>query len=96
LRWPTAVDSIRRFCLSFPETAENLQRGETLCFEVRGKLFALLSLDAVPPTVCCKASSGQFAELLECEGIVAAPYVGRYKWVDRAPGRAATPPNWKT
>jgi predicted DNA-binding protein (MmcQ/YjbR family) len=81
LALPVNVDSLRRFCLSFPETAENLQWGETLCFKVRGKLFVLLSLDAVPPTLCCKASPERFAELLECEGIVPAPYVGRYKWV---------------
>jgi predicted DNA-binding protein (MmcQ/YjbR family) len=75
------VDSIRSFCLSFPQATENLQWGETLCFKVRGKLFALLSLDAVPPTFCCKASLERFAELLECDGIVPAPYLGRYKWV---------------
>jgi predicted DNA-binding protein (MmcQ/YjbR family) len=75
------VDFIRRFCLSLPETTESLQWGETLCFKVRGKLFVLLSLDAVPPTVCFKTTPERFAELLEYEGIVVAPYVGRYKWV---------------
>ena len=75
------VDFIRRFCLSLPETTESLQWGETLCFKVRGKLFVLLSLDAVPPTICFKTTPERFAELLECEGIVVAPYVGRYKWV---------------
>jgi predicted DNA-binding protein (MmcQ/YjbR family) len=75
------VDFIRRFCLSLPETTESLQWGETLCFKVRGKLFVLLSLDAVPPTVCFKTTPERFAELLECEGIVVAPYIGRYKWV---------------
>jgi predicted DNA-binding protein (MmcQ/YjbR family) len=75
------VDSLRRFCLSFPETKDNLQWGETLCFKVRGKLFALVSLDAVPPTLCFKVTPERFAELLEYEGIVPAPYLGRYKWV---------------
>jgi predicted DNA-binding protein (MmcQ/YjbR family) len=75
------VESLRRFGLSFPEATENLQWGETLCFKVRGKLFFLLSLEAVPPTLCCKTSPERFAELLEYEGIVPAPYVGRYKWV---------------
>jgi predicted DNA-binding protein (MmcQ/YjbR family) len=75
------VDSIRRFCLSFPQAKESLQWGETLCFKVRGKLFALLSLGAVPHHLTLKASPEQFAELLEREGIVPAPYVGRYKWI---------------
>lgn len=75
------VDSIREFCLSFPETAETLQWGETLCFKVRGKLFVTVSLDSVPPTICFKVAPERFTELLEREGIVIAPYVGRYKWV---------------
>jgi predicted DNA-binding protein (MmcQ/YjbR family) len=75
------IDSLRRFCLSFPHTRNNLQWGETLCFKVRGKLFALVSLDAVPPTLCFKVTPERFAELLEYEGIVPAPYLGRYKWV---------------
>jgi predicted DNA-binding protein (MmcQ/YjbR family) len=75
------VDSLRRFCLSFPQTKDNLQWGETLCFKVRGKLFALVSLDAVPPTLCFKVTPERFAELLEYEGIVPAPYLGRYQWV---------------
>jgi predicted DNA-binding protein (MmcQ/YjbR family) len=75
------VDSIRRFCLSFPQAKEKLQWGENLCFKVRGKIFAILNLGAVPQSVCFKSDPEKFAELTEREGIVAAPYLGRYKWV---------------
>jgi len=75
------VDMIRQFCLSFPQATENLQWGESLCFKVRGKIFATLSLDSVPPALCLKCSPEKFSELLEVEGIIPAPYVGRYKWV---------------
>src|SRR5712675_917957 len=75
------VDSVRRFCLSFPQAKENLQWGETLCFKVGGKIFATLSLDSVPPSICFKCAPAKFEELLELEGITPAPYVGRYKWV---------------
>jgi len=75
------VDSIRSFCLSFPQAKENLQWGETLCFKVRGKLFALLSLDSVPPSLTLKSTPERFAELIENQDIIPAPYVGRYKWV---------------
>jgi len=75
------VETIRRYCLSFPRTQEKLQWGETLCFKVEGKIFTLVSLDAVPPSLCLKAAPDKFAELLEIEGITPAPYVGRYKWV---------------
>ena len=75
------VDALRQFCLSFPQATESLQWGETLCFKVEGKLFALLGLDSVPVTLCVKASPEKFAELMEVEGIIPAPYLGRYKWV---------------
>jgi predicted DNA-binding protein (MmcQ/YjbR family) len=58
-----------------------LQWGETVCFKVDGKIFAMLSLDSVPPSLCFKCSPENFAELCEQEGIKPAPYVGRYKWV---------------
>jgi predicted DNA-binding protein (MmcQ/YjbR family) len=75
------AESIRRFCLSFPNAKENLQWGETLCFKVGGKIFGMLNLDSVPQRLCLKSSAERFAELVEQEGIVPAPYVGRYKWV---------------
>jgi predicted DNA-binding protein (MmcQ/YjbR family) len=79
--WGMNVDSVRGYCLSFPQARENLQWGETVCFKMRGKIFAMLSLDAVPPSLCLKCSPENFAELCEQEGIKPAPYVGRYKWL---------------
>lgn len=40
----------------------------------------MLSLDAVPPSLSLKCAPERFVELLELEGIVPAPYVGRYQW----------------
>ena len=74
------VESIRQFCLSFPEAKESLQWRGTLCFKVRGKIFAMLGLDSVPPGLCLKCTPERFAQLLEFEGIVPAQYVGRYQW----------------
>jgi predicted DNA-binding protein (MmcQ/YjbR family) len=75
------VDSVRDYCLSFPQARESLQWGEDLCFKVAGKIFAVLSLDSVPPGLCFKCTPEKFVELCEQEGIRPAPYVGRYKWV---------------
>jgi predicted DNA-binding protein (MmcQ/YjbR family) len=75
------VDSVRAYCLSFTQARENLQWGEGLCFKVAGKIFAVLSLDSVPQSLCFKCTPEKFAELCEREGISPAPYVGRYKWV---------------
>jgi predicted DNA-binding protein (MmcQ/YjbR family) len=75
------VDSVRGYCLSFPQARENLQWGETVCFKVGGKIFATLSLHSVPQSLCLNCTPEKFAELCEQEGIRPAPYVGRYKWV---------------
>jgi len=75
------VDSVRDYCLSFSQAKETLQWGETLCFKTDGKIFAMLSLAAIPPSLCFKCTAEKFAELCEQEGIRPAPYVGRYKWV---------------
>jgi predicted DNA-binding protein (MmcQ/YjbR family) len=75
------VDSVREYCLSFPRASENLQWGADLCFKVGGKIFAIVSLDSVPQSLCFKCTPETFAELCEREGVRPAPYVGRYKWV---------------
>ena len=73
------TEAIREFCLTFSQAAENLQWGDDLCFKVRGKIFAIVSLDH--PRLCFKCTPEIFAELIEREDIHPAPYVGRYKWV---------------
>ena len=73
------TDTIREFCLAFPQATENLQWGDDLCFKIRGKIFAIASLDN--PRLCFKCTPETFAELIEREDIHPAPYVGRYKWV---------------
>ena len=75
------VDELRKFCLSFPQAKEKLQWGENLCFKVGGKIFAILNLGSVPQGICLKCDPERFGELTEREGIVPAPYLGRYKWV---------------
>ena len=42
------IDSLRRHCLSFPHTTENVQWGADLCFKVDGKLFAVAPLEVAP------------------------------------------------
>jgi predicted DNA-binding protein (MmcQ/YjbR family) len=75
------VEEIRKYCMSFPEATENMQWGDDLCFKIRGKIFAIVGLTAVPQNACFKCTPETFAELIERENIHPAPYVGRYKWV---------------
>lgn len=73
------VDELRRYCLAFPDTTENLQWGDDLCFKIGGKIFFMVGLDN--PRMCFKCTPATFAELIEREDLRPAPYVGRYKWV---------------
>ena len=75
------VEFIQRFCLSFPHAKENLQWGDSLCFKVGGKIFAVLALSSVPPRLSFKCTPEKFGELVEQDGIAPAAYVGRYYWV---------------
>ena len=76
------VDGIREFCLSLPDVTEDMPWGDDLCFKVRGKIFtgAVLS-EGRFPRITLKCSPETIHELLEIEGIVRAPYVGRYDWI---------------
>jgi predicted DNA-binding protein (MmcQ/YjbR family) len=79
------VDQIREFCLSFPDATEDMPWPEDLCFKVRGKIFAGMALSGGRfPRITMKASPEAFHELLEVEGIMPAPYVGRYQWIQIA------------
>jgi predicted DNA-binding protein (MmcQ/YjbR family) len=76
------VDWLRKLCLSLADSTENLQWGETLCFKVRGKIFATVQLsEGKLAPIVFKCTPEKFAELVEIEGISQAPYVGRYQWV---------------
>jgi predicted DNA-binding protein (MmcQ/YjbR family) len=74
------LDSIRALCLALPHATENVQWEDELCFKIGGKIFAMVGL-SVPQRLVFKCNPEIFAELTEREGIVPAPYVGRYKWV---------------
>ena len=76
------IDSIRNYCLSFPHATEDIQWGDDLLFRIAGKIFAGTGL--TPPSahrLTFKCTPEKFAELIEREGIIPAPYTARYHWV---------------
>ena len=73
------VDSIRAYCLSFPDATEKLQWGDALCFKVKEKMFAVLGLDKV--RLSFKCTPEVFADLIERPDVRPSPYLGRYHWV---------------
>ena len=75
------IEALRRYCLEFPHTTENMQWGADLCFKVDGKLFAVAPLEVAPLRLSFKCSHQNFAELCERPDIIPAPYMARAQWV---------------
>jgi predicted DNA-binding protein (MmcQ/YjbR family) len=72
---------LRKLCLSFPGTTEQIQWGYDLVFKVGGKMFAVTPLEPAPVCLSFKATQENFAELTERQNIVPAPYLARAQWV---------------
>ena len=75
------VDWLRKLCLSFHGTTEQIQWGSDLLFKVAGKMFAVTPLEPAPVWLSFKASPENFAELTERPSIIPAPYLARAQWV---------------
>ncbi len=81
------VERARAILLTLPHVVETMQWGDNLVFwvgdkAIGGKMFCLLNLDAGEHGVISySAGPERFAELVEREGIVPAPYMARIYWV---------------
>ena len=91
------IESIRKFCLSLPHADEKVQWGNDLLFRVGEKMFAVAALEpSHGVALSFKCSPEKFAELVEQEGIIPAPYLARHHWVglerfDALPDRELKP-----
>ena len=77
------IDRLRELALALPDTTEDVKWGNDLVFSVLGKMFAVVCLEP-PHTVSFKCAPEDQAELVEREGIIPAPYLARYFWVQLA------------
>jgi predicted DNA-binding protein (MmcQ/YjbR family) len=82
------IDWIRNWCLSLPHTTEDVQWGSDLLFRIRKKMFAVVALEAGgkidaggKARLCFRCTPEVFAELIEMDGIIPAPYMARHHWV---------------
>jgi predicted DNA-binding protein (MmcQ/YjbR family) len=78
------IESLRDYCLSLPNTTEDIQWGNDLLFRIGGKIFAAVGLeshDSSPHQLSFKCTPETFSELVEKDGIIPAPYTARYHWV---------------
>jgi len=88
------AERLRTYLLTLPHVVETMQWGANLVFwvgdkAIGGKMFALINLDEPPdpaagkPHLVLSYSLGpaRYAELLERDGLVPAPYMARIFWV---------------
>ena len=91
------IEAVRKFCLSLPHVDEKVQWGDDLLFRVGEKMFAVAALEpSHGVALSFKCTPEKFAELVEQEGIIPAPYMARHHWVglerfDALPDRELQP-----
>jgi predicted DNA-binding protein (MmcQ/YjbR family) len=81
------AEKLRRLLLGLPHVEETVQWGDNLVLwagdkSIGGKMFAVVNLSGAGKTVIAFAAGPErFAELVEVEGIIPAPYMARMHWV---------------
>jgi predicted DNA-binding protein (MmcQ/YjbR family) len=79
---PAHIDWLRDYCLSLPHATEDVQWENNLLFRIAGKMFCIAGLEpSAHVKFCFKCTPEKFAELVEIEGIIPAPYMARNHWV---------------
>ena len=80
---PSYIDWVRAFCLTLPHTTEDVQWEHNLLFRIAGKMYCVANMEPqlVPTKIAFKCTPEKFAELVEIEGIIPAPYMARNHWV---------------
>ena len=75
------LERLRVHCLSHPGVTEQIQWGADLVFKVGGKMFCVACTEPAPNVMSFKCDDETFAELVERDGAIPAPYMARAKWV---------------
>lgn len=79
------AERVRTFLLGLPHVVETEQWGGLVFWvgdrDIGGKMFVMLPLDGEGPLISYPAGPERFGELLERDGMIPAPYMGRIFWV---------------
>src|SRR5947209_1883731 len=76
------IETVCEFCRSLPNATEGVQWGNDLLFRIGNKIFAVVCLESSEATLMSfKCTPEEFAELIEREHIIPAPYMARNHWV---------------
>jgi predicted DNA-binding protein (MmcQ/YjbR family) len=77
------LDWVRQFCLSLPHTTEKIRWQHNLLFCIGDRIYCVANLEPGmgASKIAFKCAPQVFAELVEVEGIIPAPYMARNHWV---------------
>jgi predicted DNA-binding protein (MmcQ/YjbR family) len=95
------AERVRAYLLTLPHVVETMQWGANLVFwvgdkAIGGKMFALVNLDGDGGAVISYAAGPErYAELLESEGVIPAPYMARIFWVAVERWNVFRTPEWE-
>ena len=76
------IETVRQICRALPGVTEDIKWGADLAFSVGGKMFCVVNTEP-PHQMSFKCSPDTFAELVEREGMIPAPYLARAMWVQQ-------------
>lgn len=88
------IEILQSICKKLPYVTEDIKWGHDLCFLIAGKMFCIAGLNA-PLTVSFKVKDEEFEELSNSSGIIPAPYVARYKWIQVQDAERFSPEEWE-
>jgi predicted DNA-binding protein (MmcQ/YjbR family) len=74
------LDLICDCCRSMPGVTEDVKWDDDLVFSVGGKMFAVTMLEP-PHRLSFKCTPEEYADLIERQGVIPAPYLARAHWV---------------
>lgn len=75
------TEDLRAFCLKLPAVTEEIKWSHDLCFMIGDKMFCVTGIEG-ELSISLKVDDERFDELVQEEGIIPAPYLARYKWVN--------------
>jgi predicted DNA-binding protein (MmcQ/YjbR family) len=77
------LEWVRAFCRSLAHTTEKVRWEHNLLFCIGEKMFCVANLEPAesPGRIAFKCTPEKFAELVEVEGLVPAPYMAHNHWV---------------
>ena len=89
------LEWVQKYCMALPHTTETVQWGGDLVFKIGGRMYATAALEPGDHWLAFKCSPEDFAELVEREGVIPAPYLARAQWVSLQAEDAVKAPELK-